>query len=394
MRRNAFSRLFSELVNMPREAVLSYIATMPSGLREHIEALLSQSGTRLLATPVFEPMFGWKTADKKFSDLVPDLIPDSFMNLLDKASVYGFKKDMSSYTHQLKTWETLLQTDKSVVVASGTGSGKTEAFMIPILSDVIRQAETCGEPLEGVQALFLYPLNALIQSQKERFSAWTAPYKGKIRYCLYNGNLPENQKHTVELRGKPEEILDREHLWQSPPPLLITNPTMLEYMLIRKKDNNILKASQGKLRYIVLDEAHTYMGSQAAELSLLLKRVLAAFGVTKENVKFIASSATIGGDDAAKQLQRFLASIAGIKETYIGTKKKGGIKALNLHEGDNIASVFLANEEHIILHSPIHFFLDFYSLLKFSNEYTPLNLKSKFHSVQSSPLFLLHSLPG
>lgn len=317
MRRDAFSRLFYELVNMPREAVLSYIATMPSGLREHIESLLSQSGTRLLATPVFEPMFGWKTSDKKFSDLVPDLIPDSFMNLLDKANVYGFKKDMSPYTHQLKTWETLLQTDKSVVVASGTGSGKTEAFMIPILSDVIRQAETCGESLEGVQALFLYPLNALIQSQKERFSAWTAPYKGKIRYCLYNGNLPENQKRTVQLRDKPEEILDREHLWQSPPPLLITNPTMLEYMLIRKKDNNILKASQGKLRYIVLDEAHTYMGSQAAELSLLLKRVLAAFGVSKENVKFIASSATIGGDDAAKQLQRFLASIAGIKENQV-----------------------------------------------------------------------------
>lgn len=317
MRRDAFSRLFSELINMPKEAVSSYIATMPTGLREYIESLLSQPKTRLLATPVFEPMFGWKNSDKKFSDLVPDLIPASFMNLLNKADVYGFKKDMSPYTHQLETWETLLKTDKSVVVASGTGSGKTEAFMIPILSDVIRQTETSDETLEGVQALFLYPLNALIQSQKERFSAWTAPYKGKIRYCLYNGNLPENQKRTVEQRSKPEEILDREHLWQSPPPLLITNPTMLEYMLIRKKDDNILKASQGKLKYIVLDEAHTYMGSQAAELSLLLKRVLAAFGVSKENVKFIASSATIGGDDAAKQLQRFLASIAGIKEDRV-----------------------------------------------------------------------------
>jgi len=317
MRRDAFSRLFYELTNMPREAVLSYIATMPTGLREHIESLLSQPKTRLLATPVFEPMFGWKNADKKFLDLVPDLIPASFMNLLDKAENYGFKKDMSPYTHQLEAWETLLQTDKSVVVASGTGSGKTEAFMIPILSDIIKQAETSVDQLEGVQALFLYPLNALIQSQKERFSAWTSPYKGKIRYCLYNGNLPDNPKRTGGSWKNPEEISDRKHLWESPPPLLITNPTMLEYMLIRKKDNNILKASQGKLKYIVLDEAHTYMGSQAAELSLLLKRVLTAFGVSKENVKFIASSATIGGDDAAKQLQRFLASIAGIKEDRV-----------------------------------------------------------------------------
>lgn len=324
MRRDAFSRLFSELSSIPREATLSDIAAMPGGLRDHIASLLTKPETRLLATPVFEPMFGWKSSDKTFGDLVPDLIPKSFMNLLDKAKNYGFSKTMRPYTHQLQAWETLLKTNKSVVVASGTGSGKTESFMIPILSDVIRQAENTDVQLEGVQALFLYPLNALIQSQKERFSAWTAPYKGKIRYCLYNGNLPTNQKHNIDDRNKPEEILDRERLWQSPPPLLITNPTMLEYMLIRKKDNNILKASQGKLKYIVLDEAHTYMGSQAAELSLLLKRVLTAFGVSKENVKFIASSATIGGDDAKEQLQRFLASIAGITtdqvEVVFGTR--------------------------------------------------------------------------
>lgn len=317
MRRDTFSRLFAELSYTPKEAVLSDIATLPKGLRDYIETLLSLPATRLLARPVFEPMFGWKGADKKFSDLTPSLIPKSFITLLDRAKDYGFSKDLCPYTHQLKAWETLLQTNKSVVVASGTGSGKTEAFMIPILSDVINQAEKTSETLEGVQALFLYPLNALIQSQKERFSAWTAPYKGKIRYCLYNGNLPEKIKHTISDRNSPEEVLDRERLWQSPPPLLITNPTMLEYMLVRKKDSNILKASQGKLKYIVLDEAHTYMGSQAAELALLLRRVLAAFGVKKEEVKFIASSATIGGDDATSQLKRFLASVAGIDESQV-----------------------------------------------------------------------------
>lgn len=315
MRRDTFSRLFAELSHAPKEAIMSDIATLPKELRDHVDTLLSLPATRMLARPVFEPMFGWKSANKKFADLTPSLIPQSFITLLDKAKEYGFSKDLSPYTHQLKAWETLLQTNKSVVVASGTGSGKTEAFMIPILSDVISQAEKNGATLEGVQALFLYPLNALIQSQKERFSAWTAPYKGKIRYCLYNGNLPEKIKHTISARNSPEEVLDRKRLWQSPPPLLITNPTMLEYMLIRKKDSNILKASQGKLKYIVLDEAHTYMGSQAAELSLLLRRVLAAFGVKKEEVKFIASSATIGGNDATGQLKRFLASVAGIDES-------------------------------------------------------------------------------
>lgn len=317
MRRDAFSRLFKELNYAPKEAVLSDIAALPNGLRNHVELLFAQPGTRMFACPVFEPMFGWKCADKKFDDLKSDLIPKSFVDLLDKSKNYGFSKHLSPYTHQLKSWETLLKTNNSVVVASGTGSGKTEAFMIPVLSDMIRQTEETGDALEGVQAIFLYPLNALIQSQKERFRAWTSPYKGKIRYCLYNGNLPEKLKHSVEDRNFPEEVLDRERLWQSPPPLLITNPTMLEYMLIRKKDNNILKASQGKLKYIILDEAHTYIGSQAAELALLLKRVLAAFGVSKETVKFIASSATIGGDDATGQLKRFLASIAGVDEGRI-----------------------------------------------------------------------------
>ena len=317
MRRDTFFRLVTELKHMPKDAILTDIAALPNGLRSHVNDMLSTPETSMLAVPVFEPTFGWKNSDKTFESLCPSILPKSFVNVLDKSESYGFAKSMKPYTHQLHAWETLTNTNKSVVVASGTGSGKTEAFMIPIISDMIKQVEKTKEKLEGVQALFLYPLNALIQSQKERFSAWTVPYKGQIRFCLYNGNLPEKNRHSVSDHERPEEILDRERLWKSPPPLLITNPTMLEYMLIRKKDSNILRASQGKLKYIVLDEAHTYMGSQAAELSLLLRRVLAAFGVSKDDVKFIASSATIGGNDATRQLKRFLASIAGISEDRV-----------------------------------------------------------------------------
>ena len=119
------------------------------------------------------------------------------------------------------------------------------------------------------------------------------------------------QKETVE------EVVDREQLWKSPSPLLITNTTMLEYMLIRANDKRIIDKSKGKLKYIVLDEAHTYIGSQAAELSLLLKRVMDAFEVKPEQVKFIATSATIGDNDANTQLRRFLSSIAGVNEENV-----------------------------------------------------------------------------
>jgi DEAD/DEAH box helicase domain-containing protein len=90
---------------------------------------------------------------------------------------------------------------------------------------------------------------------------------------------------------------------------------MLEYMLVRQEDAPIVDRSRGCLRWIVLDEAHTYVGSQAAELALLLRRVLHAFGVSSEDVRFIATSATIGKADdprSAQRLREYLASIAGI----------------------------------------------------------------------------------
>ncbi|ECN1490397.1 DEAD/DEAH box helicase, partial [Salmonella enterica subsp. enterica serovar Enteritidis] len=114
------------------------------------------------------------------------------------------------------------------------------------------------------------------------------------------------------------QIQSRELLRQTPPPILVTNATMLEYMLIRQLDKSIIDKSKGKLKWIVLDEAHSYLGSTASELSLLLKRVMLAFEVEPKNVHFIATSATIGDDEKAKQqLKSFLASLSGTHEQQI-----------------------------------------------------------------------------
>ncbi|MEP4599114.1 MAG: DEAD/DEAH box helicase [Cyclobacteriaceae bacterium] len=230
-------------------------------------------------------------------------------------SSQALDKDWHPRKHQLKSWEVLKEKDpKSLIVTSGTGSGKTECFMIPIIDDMVRQYEESKRKLEGVQALFIYPLNALINSQRERILSWTLNYEDNIRFCLYNGNTPKKAFSASVLGGRPKnEVYDRHHLWQSPPPILITNPTMLEYMLIRTEDRPILNASQDKLKYIVLDEAHTYIGSQAAELALLIRRVLNGFGVKAEDVRFIATSATIGEDEESElALKNYLADIAGI----------------------------------------------------------------------------------
>ena len=94
---------------------------------------------------------------------------------------------------------------------------------------------------------------------------------------------------------------------------------MLEYMLVRNEDRPILDQSQRKLRWIVIDEAHTYMGSQAAELTLLLRRVLHAFGCSADDIHFVATSATIAGDGehTEDKLREFLADIAGVSSDRI-----------------------------------------------------------------------------
>ena len=79
-------------------------------------------------------------------------------------------------------------------------------------------------------------------------------------------------------------VPDRKRLREDPPSILVTNTTMLEYMLMRAQDGPILERSQGTLRWIVLDEAHSYVGAQAAEMALLLRRVREAFGVAPEDV--------------------------------------------------------------------------------------------------------------
>ena len=173
----------------------------------------------------------------------------------------------------------------------------------------MRQRSLNGH-LSGVQALFLYPLNALINSQRDRLRAWCGGFGQDVRFCLYNGETPEHAKAADANQAGAEQI-SRQQLRADPPPVLVTNATMLEYMLVRTEDAPIVERSQGQLRWIVLDEAHTYIGSHAAEMTLLLRRVLHRFGVAPADVRFVATSATIGDEGAKQDLKRFLADLSG-----------------------------------------------------------------------------------
>jgi len=347
------SQLIHELNRRAARAVVSQLSFRSNAasnyLRSQFEKLPGDDGS-FIAGPVFEATFGWQESDKQMGQLKGRLLSEAVLEALsnppkkpEDLSEYEFPLERYPYKHQLSAWETLLsEKKKSVLVSSGTGSGKTECFLIPIIEDLYKEYQQTGAPLTGVRALFLYPLNALINSQRERLKAWTHHFEGGLRFCLYNGETPRPRTKSSVMNESPEEVRDRTILRENPPPILVTNSTMLEYLLVRNEDSPIVEQSQGKLRWIVLDEAHTYIGSQAAELALLLRRVIDAFGVKTEDVRFIATSATIGGGDeqSMEALQKFLADVGGIDESQVHVIK-GSRNIPEIKEVQNKGSLLL-----------------------------------------------------
>lgn len=236
-------------------------------------------------------------------------------------------KYFKPYKHQVGAWKSLTASDwRSMVVTTGTGSGKTECFMIPLVNELLQSTDNT----HSVKAIFLYPLNALMEDQKERLQKLLDDGgKRRLTFAVYNGNLPDRRNDDNEddidreKKYYPNIVATRDELHRFGADIILTNPTMLEYMLIRDKDQHLFESNS--LRWIVVDEAHTFTGAAATELAMLLRRVLNAFGTDKDKLHFAASSATMGNsDDKAKQekeLRKFISDISGISEGKIDVIK-------------------------------------------------------------------------
>ena len=269
------------------------------------------------------------------------------------------------YEHQYECWKTLLNEkhdDKpmSICVTTGTGSGKTECFMMPLVHDLADNYQS-GQ----IQAIFLYPLNALMEDQKERLEKMLENIEGsmgvKLTYTVYNGDLPDDEplpndtsddaertRRKIDMirglitDGQGRPILDANGNKQykyprmvytrkdvrrmgAAPNILLTNPTMLEYILLRKSDENLIDPEKKSLRWVAIDETHTYTGAGAAELAMLLRRVMLAFGMDAKDVRFATSSATFANNEdiqdpdirkqreekAKLELQTFISDLTG-----------------------------------------------------------------------------------
>jgi DEAD/DEAH box helicase domain-containing protein len=306
-----FNNFFHKTQNRLKDSILSLWATGDAGMQQYFSAILDKEG--LIAEPVFQTAFPWEPADVDFGN-VNQIFNDSFIERLDavKNEEYRFPKERKPYKHQIQSWDFLINQNKSIAVTTGTGSGKTECFMLPVLYDIFSNYRNST----GINAIFLYPLNALIGSQKKRVDAWCRALGG-INYAVYNGNTEETASG-AEAKKKLPELISRKQIRETPPQILFTNPAMLEYILVRNKDVDLLKNSQGSLRWILLDEAHTLTGSAASEMALLIRRVVDALKVDVRQLRFAITSATVGtGEESQVRLKHFMANLCGISQDSI-----------------------------------------------------------------------------
>ena len=225
------------------------------------------------------------------------------------------------YKHQSDALRLVIQKQQNVVVATGTSSGKTLCFQLPILDTLLR------DPSPGLRAVIIYPLNALVNDQLDEWERLLAPHP-QLTFAKFTGQTPRDQQdHEDRLResirkriqssepglggdspelqrrverelrevmeheaGTPNHLRHRADIRARRPQVLITNFSMLEYLLVRPVDAPIFVNAQ--LQFLVLDEAHAYRGVQATEIAYLLRRLKDRLG--NPTVRCIATSATLG----------------------------------------------------------------------------------------------------
>ena len=212
------------------------------------------------------------------------------------------------YVHQQKAFERLTGDDgRSTLVATGTGSGKTECFLYPILEYCYQHR---GE--RGIKALIIYPMNALATDQAKRIAELiceSSELKGNVTVGMYVGGQEEMPSRLMSEHGV---ITDHETMLNTPPDILMTNYKMLDYLLVRPKDAMLWQDNDSEtLKYIAVDELHTFDGAQGTDLACLLRRLKRRLGIYDGFLCCIGTSATMGSKDNKDNIIEYASEIFG-----------------------------------------------------------------------------------
>lgn len=265
------------------------------------------------------------------------------------------------YEHQYSAVKKVLD-HHNIVVSTGTGSGKTESFLIPILNELAQQYES-GKLSAGVRALVIYPMNALANDQMERLRVILKSFP-EITFGSYTGQTQNEYKTALskyrDLNNNTEplknELISREQMHLNPPHILITNYSMLEYLMLRPSSSIFFEPLYAKQwKYIVLDEAHVYHGSTGIEVSMLLRRLRSRLG--NPDINYILTSATLGDENENKQVAEFASDLCAapfdiedvIRANRIKPKPSGEVVDLGVSFYEEIAQSLAYDPEETTL---------------------------------------------
>ena len=299
-----------EVVDRVKATYKTYIKTafpiLNDGLRQQMHALIDQEnllwrGPYLSLQRPYQRVSQTLAQQRQTLDLHPGLLTAG-ASTDDK----GFGQ-WQLYTHQQAALESILS-GQNTIISSGTGSGKTESFFLPILNHCLQN------PGPGIKALILYPMNALANDQYQRFAHYLAGTG--ITFAKYTGDTPEDP-NDGQREPRPDGLCP-EALWyrkeirdpSTRPNILMTNYSMLEYLLLRKLDRVLF---DHHLQFIVLDEVHTYQGARGIEVACLLRRLKEHVNKLDGTLTCIGTSATVKGDDT-EPVARFATELFG--ETF------------------------------------------------------------------------------
>ncbi|TDQ33375.1 DEAD/DEAH box helicase [Zeaxanthinibacter enoshimensis] len=219
----------------------------------------------------------------------------SIDNLANKGTVAKALKDVFTgydlYRHQVEAIE-LGAEEKSFIVTSGTGSGKSLTYLATIFSDLLK-----NQYEKGIKAILVYPMNALINSQEEEIKKYADNYKiatgsdFPISFKTYTGQ---------------DSALERDEIRNNPPDILLTNYMMLELLMTRASESKMRESISSNLKYLIFDELHTYRGRQGADVSLLNRRIQSG---CENDLICIGTSATMASGGSLLEQKQTVAQV-------------------------------------------------------------------------------------
>ena len=297
-------------------------------LRQRMEDLLTQEA-QLIKGPFVETISDFEKG-KSLSDLVAEGLAST---KLADLGPHEFTRPM--HKHQESAFLTITREQSNAVIATGTGSGKTECFLYPILHSLLSSADRSP----GVRALLVYPLNALANDQLyhrlvpavvQKLSSHgisVGRYTGQTKSNYSRSDIEEELLATPDMKerfpaGIPANwLLSREEMLANPPHILVTNYAMLEHLLLLPRNARLFAGNQ--LQFIILDEIHTYRGAQATEVAFLLRKLQNRYCQGK-SVRCVGTSASLS-DAKAEQanILQFASNLFGreVKELILGQRK-------------------------------------------------------------------------